>query len=212
VSKGKETYIKDELVIIIGEKRTAMKVKFPSGFFRDKLTYTAPRAKAIEVNGNDYIQIKHTFYNRIINEIETFTDTVFVSYGHLIPYSKTLSEKTVSRIEFKTDNCYGSCPVFELHIDQNGEVYYNGIDHVIKKGDLRLRIDNEDWRYLETLLQHIKVEDLNDKYSVNWTDDQTGFLTVIFEDGDKIQIEDYGMSGTFGLSILFDFLFELRKF
>jgi hypothetical protein len=109
VSKGKDTYIKDELVIIIGEKRTAMKVKFPSGFFRDKLTYTVPRAKAIEVNGNDYIQIKHTFYNRISNEIETFTDTVFVSYGHLIPYSKTLSEKTVSRIEFKTDNCYGPC-------------------------------------------------------------------------------------------------------
>jgi hypothetical protein len=212
VSKGKETYLEDEILIIIGEKRTAKKVKFPYNFFRDILTYTVPRAKIIDLNGKDHIQINHTFYNRSSNEIETFTDTVFVNNEHLIPYSTTLSEKTISRIEFKTDYCYGTCPVFELNINQNGEVYYNGIDHVVKKGNLKLRIDKEDWNYLESLFKHIKVEDLNSNYNVNWTDDQTGFLTVFFEDGDKIQIEDYGMSGTFGLAILFDYLFELIKF
>jgi hypothetical protein len=53
---------------------------------------------------------------------------------------------------------------------------------------------------------------LKDNYNVNWTVDQTGYLNVFFENGDEKQIEDYGMVGTFELSILYDFLFEQREF
>ena len=72
-------------------------------------------------------------------------------------------------------------------------------------------MNDKDWEYLESSIKYLKTETLKDKYSVNWTDDKTGYLTIYYTDGDKKEIEDYGMVGTFGLSILFDFLYELRK-
>lgn len=75
-----------------------------------------------------------------------------------------------------------------------------------------MRIDKKDWDYLVNLIQNIRVDDLQESYSVNWTDDQTTYLTVHYKDSSKKSIEDYGMVGTFGLSILYNFMFELRKF
>lgn len=212
VSKGKENYIEDELLIILGGKKRTKKVRFPCDYFGYLFYHAIPYPKLISVNRKDYIQIRYDFYNRTDRTNESFIDTVSIKYDHLIPYTENPSEHEVSRIEFKTDYCFGPCPVFELNINRNGEVDYDGIDHVIKKGNHILRINTKDWDYLETLMKHIKIEELQENYNVMWTDDQTGYLKVFFKDGDIKQIEDYGMVGTFGLSILFDFLFELRKF
>ena len=84
---------------------------------------------------------------------------------------------------------------------------------LLKKREIRrLRIDQDDWDYLTLLLNNLRLRDLSNQYAVNWTDDQTGYLTIYFEDGSIKALEDYGMKGTFGLSILFDFLLEQHKF
>jgi len=47
------------------------------------------------------------------------------------------------------------------------------------------------------------VKELKNNYSVNWTDDQTSTLTIIFKDHSRKVIRDYGMQGTFGLSAMY---------
>jgi len=210
--KDKEPFKRDEIIIILGDKKRPKKANFPFDYFRNWFTHIRPYPSVVSKDGKDFIEIKYDVYDRRGESKETFYETVFVKNEKLIPYTDQPSTKTATRVEFKTNYCYGSCPVFELIINSNGDVEYNGLDHVDRKGLVRLKMNDKDWDYLQTLLKYLKVEDLKDNYSVNWTDDQTVFLKIYFKDGDKKEIEDYGMVGTFGLSILFDFLYKLREF
>lgn len=205
------TYKEDEIIIIIGDKKKPRKVNFPYGFFRGLGVHIIPYPKVISIEQKDFILIKYDIVDREQTS-ETFYDTLFIKNDHVIPFTKMPSEMGVTRIEFKTNHCYGTCPVFEMTIDKNFDVEYNGIEYVDKKGQYKLRINNKDWDYITALISNLKIEDLKDNYSINWTDHQTGFLTVIFKDGSKKNIEDYGLSGTFGLSVIYDYFFELRKF
>lgn len=210
--KKSEPLEREEIIIILGDKKHPRKTTFPLSYFINLFTTIKFYPKVISKDNKDYVQIEYEVYDRKLESKETFYETVFVKNDKLIPLTDHPSNKSISRVEFKTDYCYGSCPVFELNIDSNGDVEYNGLDHVNRKGFARLKMNDKDLDYLKTLLQYLKIEELKDKYSVKWTDDQTGFLKVNFKNGEKKEIEDYGMVGTFGLSILFDFLYELREF
>jgi len=63
---------------------------------------------------------------------------------------------------------------------------------------------------LTELINYIDFANLEKDYAVNWTDDQSCTLKIVY-DGNKIkEIRDYGLIGTFGLKKLYEQLFELR--
>ena len=206
-----ETYREDEIIIIIGDKKKPRKINFPYSYFRGLGVHIIPYPKIINIGQKDFVLIKYDIVNREQTS-ETFYDTLFIKNDHLIPFANIPSDKVITGVEFKTNRCYGTCPVFEMTIDKNLEVEYNGIEYVDKKGQYKLRVDHKDWDYITNLISNLKVENLEDNYSIDWTDHQTAFLTVIFNDGTKKSITDYGLSGTFGLSVLYNYFFELRKF
>ncbi len=201
-----------EKMIILGGKKTAKKVTFPSEFFSQPFIVIDASSKLISKNEKDYIQIKGNIYDEKNKIKESFSDIFFVKNDHLMPYAEKASPNEITRIEFKTSGCFGSCPVYELDISKNGEATYNGIDFVDKKGEYKLQIDKKDWNYLESFVKSIDLEKLKDEYEVNWTDDQTSYLTVYSNNGTKKSIKDYGMVGTLKLSILYAYFSELRKF
>jgi len=205
-------YSEDEIVIIIGGERKPRKAKFPYGFFLGPGVHIIPYPKVINIGQKDFILIKYNVVSHKQQISKTFYDTFFVKNDHLMLFTNKPSARAITAIGFRTTTCYGTCPVFELTIHKSLDVEYNGIKYVEKEGEYRLKIDSYDWDYLTELIGNLKIENLKDNYSVGWTDDQTGFLTVVFKDGDKKQIEDYGLSGTFGLTVLYAYLFELRRF
>ena len=46
---------------------------------------------------------------------------------------------------------------------------------------------------------------------VNWTDDQTVELKIIYSSGKIKTISDYGASGSYGLKKVYKLLFDLRQ-
>lgn len=61
------------------------------------------------------------------------------------------------------------------------------------------------------MINYIQLSSLKGRYRVNWTDDQTAKLEIKFNDGQVKEISDYGMIGTFGLDLLYEKFFTLRK-
>jgi hypothetical protein len=60
------------------------------------------------------------------------------------------------------------------------------------------------------VLKQIGFERLKKSYAVRWTDDQTGTLTITYNNGKIKKISDYGMRGTHGLRYLYGLLISLR--
>src|SRR5258708_26648416 len=176
----KMTFKRNEMIILIGNKNRPKKVNFPYGFFDQFGSQTTPYPKLIHIGQKDFILIGYEVENYRQKTSKIFYDTVSITNDHFIPFTKHPTEKEIIRIDFKTDHCYGTCPVFEMTIDKNLDVDYNGVDHVDKKGQFKLKAEKKDWDYLTSLISNLKIEGLQDNYAVNWTDHQTGFLTVVF--------------------------------
>lgn len=211
-SPEKMAFTKNEIVVIAGDKNRPRKINFPYGFFSNFSTEATPYPRVVSIEQKDFLVIGYEIVNYRKKTSEKFYDTLSIKNNHLIIFTKHPSKRQVTKIHFKTDHCFGTCPVFEISIDKNLEADYNGIDHVEKKGQYRLKAEKKDWDYLTSLIANLRIEDLKSNYNINWTDHQAGFLNVTFEDGTEKSIKDYGLSGNFGLSILYDYFFELRKF
>ncbi|KRA33797.1 hypothetical protein ASD68_12670 [Rhodanobacter sp. Root627] len=48
--------------------------------------------------------------------------------------TRTLEEPKISHILMRRSGCFGSCPVYEVNIDSNGTVSFNGTKHVAIPG------------------------------------------------------------------------------
>jgi hypothetical protein len=57
----------------------------------------------------------------------------------------------------------------------------------------------------------MNLKSLQDNYRVPWTDDQTSWLKIKFNDGSVKEIQDYGLRGSFGLRLLYNIFFDLRS-
>ena len=77
-------------------------------------------------------------------------------------------------------------------------------------GEYKAEIDNKSYSDIINLLNYIDFQNLNDEYAVNWTDDQTSYITITYDQGKIKTIRDYGLIGTHGLDKLYDLLFKLR--
>jgi len=126
----------------------------------------------------------------------------------------------IEKIEFETGPCFGSCPIFSLILTKGEKssfeaIAYNFNDDWLHGGDnegkFQTILKRENWEELTTILNYLDFENLENDYAVNWTDDQSAKLKIYHDEGKVKEIHDYGLIGTFGLSILYNKLFEIRK-
>jgi Domain of unknown function (DUF6438) len=138
-------------------------------------------------------------------------DTLVYSFNGFIEYNdKPISEFTFEKITFKTTRCFGTCPIFEMTINEDKSATYNAIEYNEETGDFKAILPAKEFDELISLLKYLNIDRMQDEYSVNWTDDQTVKTEISYNGKSKI-ISDYGKIGTFGLRILYSKLFGLRK-
>lgn len=145
-----------------------------------------------------------------------YKDLVF-KYNDFIEYNKDPQSHHIEKIEYNTTSCYGSCPVFSITVDNNRYSVLNAKqsnrnpnDSTELLGEYKAEIDNKSYSDIINLLNYIDFQNLNDEYAVNWTDDQTSYITITYDQGKTKTIRDYGLIGTHGLDKLYDLLFKLR--
>ena len=90
-------------------------------------------------------------------------------------------------------------------IEYNGKGFTNFI------GFKTTKLESKDFKDLIGLLEYSDLENVEDFFTVNWTDDQTGTLKVTFEDNESKVIKDYGLLGTINLQAIYKKLFEISE-
>jgi Domain of unknown function (DUF6438) len=105
--------------------------------------------------------------------------------------------------------CFGTCPVFEMRIGRDRRSYYKAIQYNETGGEFNGVLSKEQFDTIMAILRYLPLDKLDSSYAVEWTDDQTVSLEIKYN-GQVIRITDYGAIGSFGLQVLYAFLFKLR--
>jgi hypothetical protein len=174
-------------------------------------------AKSIKLNDKNHLKIyqARSKWNNAkdllsLEAIEyKFIDTLTYKFDSFVELNDDPANYKIEKIEFKSGPCDGTCPVFSLVLDTSGKVDFDGAYHVNFQGESSMNIGVDFFQELTSILNYIRVKELEDDYQVTWTDDATAFLTVTFANGEKKRIRDYGMQQTYGLIALYKKLTKL---
>jgi len=164
----------------------------------------------------NYYYIEHQNWREKIKKEDIIKKTLIYKFGDFIEYNGNPKDYNIEKIEFQTSMCFGKCPVFNIKIDNNknatfiAQIYNKNRKEKEIQGEFKTIIKEEDYNLIVDLLNYIDFPNLKDDYAVGWTDDQTSFLTITYNNGKVKEIRDYGLIGTFGLDKLYDLFFELR--
>lgn len=148
----------------------------------------------------------------VIKDMKFKIDSLTVKYGELVEYKNRKSKvDKIKELNFSTTGCFGSCPVFEIKLDSKRNLLYNGKRFTNHSGLKKFKLNQTNYDNLIGLIEYSELKKLKDFYSVNWSDDQTGKLKVIYENGDSKEIQDYGLQGTTNLKAIYKKLFDINK-
>lgn len=170
----------------------------------------------ITKNGKQLIEV-YQKSSSLVNE--DFVKSVLVyKDGNFIEYQDAPADYQISKIEFGTTGCFGTCPVFDMTIVPSGKSkfyakYFNfsqqsGSDE--EEGQFETELEPSEFNAIVQMMNELNIKDLESNYRVGWTDDQTIKIKVTFADGSLKFIQDYGMQGTRGLMLLYEKLLALR--
>jgi hypothetical protein len=148
----------------------------------------------------------------VLRDIKFKVDSLTVKYGELVTYKQNVPKvDTIKELHFSTTDCYGSCPVFEIKLTSDRKLEYNGKRFTNYSGLKNFELNQSDFENLIGLIEYSDINELENFYSVNWTDDQTGKLKIVYDSGDIKEIQDYGLQGTINLQAIYKKLFEINK-
>lgn len=117
-------------------------------------------------------------------------DSIFAKYART-KYNINPDEN-YDQIILSSSGCYGSCPVLNISIDNNGNIIYFGQHYNTQNGFYKSQITKSQYQKIQTNLKKADIMNLKDNYEGSWTDDET--ITVTFVKNNKIvkSISDYG--------------------
>lgn len=150
---------------------------------------------------------------------EDFVKSVLVyKDGNFVEYQDTPANYQISKIEFGTTGCFGTCPVFDMTIVPSGKSkfharYFNFSQQRAsdeEEGQFETELKPSDFNAIVQMMNELNIKALESNYRVGWTDDQTIKIKVTFANGSFKFIQDYGMRGTRGLMLLYEKLLALR--
>lgn len=143
------------------------------------------------------------------------TDHLIYKFGEFIEENSNPKRHNILEIEFNASSCYGKCPSFMLKIISNRDIVWlaksdNNVNFREYFGTYKSKLSQEQYEELTDILNYIDFENLDENYSVGYTDSATGTLKVTYDTLKTKNIRDYGMMGTRGLQKLYKILFGLR--
>ncbi len=138
-------------------------------------------------------------------------DTLVFKFNNFIEYnSKPPVGFSFEKLTITTSQCFGTCPIFNMTINENRTATFTAIKYNDESGEFKSIIPEKEFNELVSLLNYLPLENVKNDYAVNWTDDQTVTTESKYNNKSKV-ISDYGRIGTFGLSALYSMLFKWRK-
>ncbi|WBX74993.1 DUF6438 domain-containing protein [Tenacibaculum ovolyticum] len=78
--------------------------------------------------------------------------------------SDLIKKEENTLINIKKTPCSGDCAVYELSIDKQGNVIYNGIKYVLKEGKHEFKLSDKEFEKLNTMFSPKGFENFKDEY------------------------------------------------
>jgi hypothetical protein len=138
-------------------------------------------------------------------------DTLVFKGPGFIEYNRAPKDYQIQEVTLSTGACYGSCPIFDLHLSRNGAATYRATEYNERKGLFTAKIDAQTIKEIWSMLNYLDFPQLEEQYEVSVSDEPTCTLTIIYANGRVKTIVDYGEQGTFGLQQVYKLLFALRR-
>jgi hypothetical protein len=203
-------------LLILNYSNNTIKI-IPVSFGNDS-PYLIPRQivrdgiPLINTDAFEYIYGNHEPTENFTTRILTVRDTT------LIEYNANPTNYNIDKIQFATSPCYGTCSIFEIHINKEREAIFIADAYNFshkpyapeEKKVFKATLNTETYNKLTDLINYLDFPKLRDNYAVGWTDSPTSKLIITYNNGNVKKIEDYGLQGTFGLIKLYKYFEELR--
>ncbi|CAC9975833.1 DUF6438 domain-containing protein [Flavobacterium panici] len=118
------------------------------------------------------------------------SDSIFTKYART--KYKIDQNENYDKIIVSSSGCYGSCPVSNISIDDNGNIFFYGQYYNIHNGFYKSKIAKDEYQKIQTNFKKTNIINLQNNYKGNWTDDET--VTISFIKNNKIikSVSDYG--------------------
>ena len=134
-----------------------------------------------------------------------------VIYVLIFIYGCAQCKEDISQIKFHADYCYGTCPVFEIAINNDRSASYKAIEYNKLEGLFNTTIEKPQFDSLLLLISEANLFSLKNGYDISATDHPTYTLTVILKNGETKTITDYGPAGPEKLRLVYNKIFSLRE-
>jgi hypothetical protein len=139
-------------------------------------------------------------------------------FNNLVEFNKNPKKNNISKIEFISGPCFGTCPFYELNLNRDSISVFKAIQYNFNKnteypkeeGTFITNLDENKFKKLEEILNYIDFEKLKEEYSVPYTCSATANLKITYNKGKVKKISDYGLVGTYGLKLLYKEFDSLR--
>jgi len=126
-------------------------------------------------------------------------------------YDCAQPKEDISKIKFYADYCYGTCPVFEITINNDRNASYKAIEYNKLEGLFNATIEKPQFDSLLLLISEANLFSLKNGYNTQVTDLPTYTLTVKLKNGQTKTIIDYGPAGPKKLLLVYEKFFLLRE-
>ena len=128
---------------------------------------------------------------------------LLVGYGQITATADTAaSDPTITSVVLHRSACFGPCSVYTVEVLSNGEVRYNGEEHVKVKGQQTAQVSADEFNFLVASIGRIGFFALHDRYRFEkdgcpevWTDNPSVDITVTRAGQKKHVSYYYGCKG-----------------
>jgi Domain of unknown function (DUF6438) len=107
------------------------------------------------------------------------------------------SDPTITSVVLHRSACYGPCPVYTVEVLSDGEVRYDGQDHVKVKGHRTAQISVDEFNFLVASIGRVGFFGLHDRYRFekdgcpSWWTDNPSVEIVVTRAGQRKHVSYY---------------------
>lgn len=161
-------------------------------------------------------EVLKKYYVESVNKdsliLEPITTTLNKEYDkYLLHKLRTLEGATgFEKVNFTSTACEGGCPAMKVSIDKFGNLVYEGLYNVSKKGLYNYRFSEEQQEYFINKIRALSVDDLDSTYSSNIADNPVFELEFQYENKVK-KVRTDGVGAPPALKLFITYLTNLYK-
>lgn len=131
--------------------------------------------------------------------------------GEFIEENISPKRHHILEVKFETSGSHWNHYIFKMEIVSNRDVTWTTKDDgFINPGVYTSKLSEKDFKEIIDLINYIDFENLSDEYNVSYSDSDTGYLTITYDNLKIKSIRDYGLMGTRGLKRLYDILLAMK--